>query len=98
MAERTTPVDIPPELAARLEFGPHDGYTGDFTRQQAQGAIPNGTRIVKCGTIPGDTREDGAPGTVLGSIGHGPLMLYFVEWDSAPRTAVAVASHRIERA
>ena len=39
-------------------------YTG-----QADGAMPNGTRIVKGGRCePGDQHEPGAPGAVVGSL------------------------------
>ena len=51
------------------------GYAGVFTRHEAEGAIPNGTRIVKV-AVDGDGSEDahpiGARGVVLGSLEFPP--------------------------
>lgn len=51
-----------------MELVDEPGWTGTFTRYQAKGAIPNGTRIVKAVSEPGDGTPDGTLGTVLGSI------------------------------
>jgi hypothetical protein len=48
------------------------GWHGVFTRQQAKGAIPNGSRIVKTASEKGDSTPYGALGTVLGSLGPFP--------------------------
>lgn len=74
------------------------GYQGVFTTDQAEGAIPNGTRIVKTWKETGDMTPLGAQGTVLGSVyerrlGYG----YFVEWDHFPKRAVFVSEKKIDR-
>jgi hypothetical protein len=75
----------------------HPGYFGHFTRQEAPGAIRNGTRILKRGTKPNDPHPDGTPGTVLGSIGdHLRGFGYFIEWDPRPKYAVFIEGTRIE--
>lgn len=48
------------------------GWYGVFTRRQADGAIPNGTRIVKAASEKGDSQRVGALGTVLGSLAFPP--------------------------
>ena len=73
------------------------GWSGLFTREQAEGAYPNGTRIEKIGSEPSDAHRDGAQATVLGSIRGGDLLAYFVEWDDLPREAVVLAPHRARR-
>lgn len=72
------------------------GYSGLHTRDQAPGAIPNGSRVRKVASDPGDTHQDGALARVLGSIHHPQVGFgYFVEWDSHPRAAVFVAGPRV---
>ena len=81
-------------------------YVGTFTRNEAEGAYPNGTRVCKINSEKGDTFSDGEPGVVLGSLG--PLEMpeitketfyfYFVEWDSKPRVACGIASLRLGKA
>lgn len=75
-----------------------------FTRNEAKGALPNGTRICKTCSQPGDTHPDGTQGTVIGSMG--PVFIpefpndayfYFVEWDSLPGLPCGIAQHRIAR-
>jgi hypothetical protein len=84
-------------------FGIRDwpGYRGAFTRNQVEGAMPNGTRIRKCHSEPGDSTPDGAEGTVLGSMSHPEIfdgiIVYFVEWDWAPRHAVGTLYRKIEK-
>ena len=79
----------------------HDGYAGMFTRDQAKGAWPNGTRVRKCATENGDTHAIGDTAVVLGSIDSGlPLhspdpYFYFVEWDDMPGVAVGVISSKV---
>jgi hypothetical protein len=75
----------------------HEGYIGYFTRDQAEGAIPNGSRVVKVWGEPGDGHPIGATATVLGSLGDPsfPEYGYFVEWDSHPRMAVFVRGKKI---
>lgn len=77
----------------------HAGYTGMFTRHQYDGAITNGTRVVKIQSEAGDAHPVGSLATVLGSVGHPGIGIgYFVEWDDQPRMAVFVAGVKIERA
>lgn len=87
------------DMMEEFNIDVHPGYMGVFTRDQAVGAIPNGTRIVKTKSEPGDSHPDGTPGTVLGSfrVDDQPAF-YFVEWDCKPRIAVALAGHRIKEA
>lgn len=69
------------------------GWLGVFTRQQAPGAIQNGTTIVKSAMGPGDGTPIGTRGTVLGSFSMEPFMpgfFYFVEWENKPRVAVGI--------
>lgn len=83
-------------------FQNEPGWIGAFTRQQAQGALPNGTRIVKQNSERGDAHPNGTPGVVLGSISHpqvmGGVVFYFIEWAPKPRTAVGVLGTKIREA
>lgn len=91
---------------ALLKVKAHPGWTGCFMREQAVGAILNGTRIVKTAPEPGDAHAVGAPGNVLGSWDTPPDMPlfqhikfgYFVEWDDAPKTACAIMDFKIKPA
>lgn len=83
----------------------YPGWLGVHTRDQAPGAMPNGTRVVKTMLEPGDGHPVGAMGTVIGSI-EAPQpahefqsrFFYFIAWDDRPRLAVGVASAKIARA
>ena len=73
-----------------------------FTTAQASGAWPNGSRVAKCRSAPGDAHQDGALATVVGSVGpadvadgHGPAYAYFVEWDDYRGLPVGIASWRL---
>lgn len=72
------------------------GYIGAFTRDTFPGAIPSGRRVIKVKREAGDPRDIGARATVLGSIGHEHILLYFVEWDDKPGYAIAVAAWKLE--
>jgi hypothetical protein len=76
----------------------YPGWVGTHTREQAPGAMPNGSRVRKIMSKPGDASPDGSPATVLGSM-HEPDLGYgyFVEWDARPRQAVFVAGFRLQR-
>lgn len=78
----------------------HPGYLGVFTRDQAAGAIPNGSKIVKTKSDGTDSNPDGTPGKVLGSFHPTgvPYPMYFVEWDRKPHIAVAISGPRIKEA
>jgi hypothetical protein len=74
----------------------YPGWFGIFTREQAPGALPNGTRIVKVQTEKGDAHPIGARATVLGSMAAPNVGLgYFVEWDAKPRCAVFVVDWKV---
>lgn len=76
-----------------------DRYRG----AQAEGAIPNGTRIVKTASERGDFQQDDSRGTVIGSMTlpaaterrTGVRYFYFVTWDRAPHVTSGVASFKI---
>jgi hypothetical protein len=75
--------DVPPGWhAIPTEYG-----MAVFTRQQYERAeIPNGTRVRKINTKPGDVYVDGWEGVVIGSAGHeslDPEVGYFVIWDGS---------------
>ena len=71
------------------------GWYGAFTRNQVEGAIPNGTVIVKANSDPGDATPNGTKGTILGSLSADGLMFYFVEWESRPKMAIGCMSFKI---
>jgi hypothetical protein len=79
------------ELGIRNE----PGWIGAFTREDSLGAWRAGARIEKVKSEEGDAHPVGDKGTVLGSITHDGQLLYFVEWDDTPRTAVAVIAWKI---
>lgn len=72
------------------------GWMGAFTRDSFPDAIPNGTRIVKIVTEPGDSHKNDAEGVVLGSMEAGGMTGYFVEWDDGPKIACFVSGFKIE--
>lgn len=69
-----------------------------FTTDQAPGAIPNGTPIVKTFSDKGDANPVGTTGIVLGSMFDGEHIAgYFVEWQTMPGVPVFVAEFKIGR-
>ncbi len=81
------------------------GITGMFTRNQAPGAFPNGSRVVKCDAEPTDVTPLGAQGTVIGSIA-GPVLkrgverkgiMYWISWDWRPTWYIAVSDWKLEQ-
>lgn len=77
------------------------GYTGMFTRNEAPGAMPNGTRVAKTRSEHGDSHPDGSLGTVLGSFREPavyPDTFYFVEWDAGRGFAVGTLALKLRRA
>jgi hypothetical protein len=75
---------------------PHAGWHGQFTTQQQPGAYPNGSRIRKKSSDPGDTAKAGSTGTVLGSLAHPDVGIgYFVEWDHLPQMAVFIMGRKL---
>lgn len=82
-----------------------DGYL--MISGQAEGAIPNGTRIQKIWSEEGDTFPLGTQGTILSSLG--PITEdmvqpgvelgefgYFISWDPFPNTPVFTIGKKIE--
>jgi hypothetical protein len=73
-----------------------------FVEGQADGAIPNGSRIRKCAGDEGDTHRIGAEGTVRSSIDatiDGEYVVaYFIEWDDHPGIPVVTIGWKIEPA
>lgn len=79
-----------------IELRTFPGYAGLHTRDEAPGAMPNGTRVRKTATEPKDTHQDGALATVLGSVSEPSVgVSYFVEWDDDPGKAVFIAGRRV---
>lgn len=99
--------DYPHKLASEAKPGDASVYIPG----QADGAIPNGTRIIKNNARPGDSTPEGTLGTVISSLdvprreaeaifaaGKSRAVvkhLYFVEWDDKPGLAVATADDKI---
>lgn len=83
---------------AVLSLDEEPGWTGSFTRHQAEGALANGTRIKKFLHEEGDGTPLGTLGKILGSIfvpEVAPVPFYFVEWDNRPKVAVGVMAWKI---
>lgn len=84
-----------------VPFKTEEGWYGAFTRNEVLGAWRNGSRVVKQNSEEGDARPDGTLGTVIGSFmnpGQVGRMIYFVEWDDAPKVAVATIDFKISPA
>ena len=91
---------IPDDVADALEIRNYPGYLGSFTRRQADGAISNGTTIVKVAADEaGDIHPVGTRGVVLGSIRHPTAgIFYFIEWDPRPGLATGCVAFKIRPA
>lgn len=78
----------------------HRGWHGAFTKRRAPGALACGSAVVKRNSDPGDQVPDGTVGKVLGSIlpGGADDFLYFVEWSTKPRHAVAIVAFKVQAA
>ena len=72
------------------------GHIG-FVDTDAPGAIPRGTAIVKIISEKGDANPVGTKGKVIGSMGDGQKMGYFIEWETLPGVPVFVADFKIGR-
>jgi len=76
----------------------------------AEGDIPNGDRVVKTNSEPGDGHQDGTMGTVVGALEADVEVraklrkqglkqvrwMYWVKFDDLPEVPVAIADFRIE--
>ena len=92
------------------DLGEHGEYMGVFSRYEAKGAWPNGTRVRKVNSEDGDGHPDGSLGTILGSLKCegdaataeterlGISHLYFIEWDASPKKAIGTMSIKLEKA
>jgi len=83
-----------------VEWNDDRRYFGAFTRDQAEGAWPNGTRVVKVKGDPGtqDATANGTQGVVLGSIVMPEVSkdaFYFIEWDDKPLIAVGCSAWKL---
>lgn len=84
------------ELPFNLREEP--GYIGVLTRNQEEGALLNGARVIKIRGEEDETHKPGDRATVLGSIPATELTdnppdvkyVYFVEWDVSPGFAVGI--------
>ena len=91
-----------PEIFADLNKV-REGWRGCFTTNEAEGAYPNGTRVVKTMVDSPNERPVGSLGTILGSIPgdvdelSSVKFFYFVEWDILPRIATGCIDAKIER-
>lgn len=71
-----------------------------FIPGEAEGAIPNGTEVVKVISEPGDSHSEGDTALVLSS--HGPFdnvpggYVYFVGWDDCPAIPVFIVGYKIK--
>ena len=76
-----------------------------------RGGIPNGTRVLKVNTEPGDGHVDGDAAEVVGSLGPvefseeearkhdtapGLQFGYWVLWEDGPQVPVFIAGHRLK--
>lgn len=96
--------EIPTELASDLKqiLDERGAVVALFYPGEAEGAIPNQTRVRKCNTKPGDSYPDGTEGTVLSSVdcSEDPNVphpfAYFISWDPQPGVPVLIGGHRIK--
>jgi hypothetical protein len=80
-----------PKIKLRSEYVP--GEVGQYIEGEAEGAYPNGTRIMKVDAEDSDSTPIGTGGYVLSSLAtppgfpqpdpaHHVAFFYFVKWDS----------------
>lgn len=78
-----------------------------YVGQEALGAIPNSSRIIKRNGQKGDRTPDGSSGTILGSIGSPDksgmfidpfliLHIYIVRWDRDPDAMGVIIDSKIQ--
>ena len=66
-----------------------------WTRDEAWGAMRNGTVIEKCNSQPGDSFPDGTRGMIVGSQIIKVEHFYFILWEPMPKVPIAISMHRI---
>jgi len=90
-------VEVETDLGGGFRYEP--GYVGAFTRNQAKGAWPNGSRVEKIKEEKGDHHEIGERAVILGSMfdPQQPLagIMYFIEWDRSPGMAIACLAWKL---
>lgn len=82
---------------------PHTPVVTFYIEGEAIGAIPNGKRIRKHQSEPGDSTPNGTEGTVISSITvpddmreeFGGKFFYWVEWDDKPGMPVGVLDKKV---
>ena len=88
------PDGVTPNPVLAIHWEVRSGFI--YTLDQAAGALLNGTRVQKVNSEPGDGHQDGACGTVIGSVEAGQVpgfsdrYVYFVAWEDAPGAGVPV--------
>lgn len=74
-----------------------------FSREQAEGAMPNGTQVEKQNSEAQDGHPDGSLGEIVGSMGPldepvlGCRYGYFVMWDATPELPVFVMETKVKK-
>jgi transcriptional regulator with XRE-family HTH domain len=68
-----------------------------YIDQDAPGAIPRGTPIVKIVSEAGDANPIGTNGKVLGSLSDDDRIGYFIEWETMPGMPVFVSDFKVGR-
>lgn len=102
--------DIEVKLLRELSKEP---FYAVHTREQAEGAWPNGTSVQKIQSAAEDKHQDGSRATVTGSLGpftrdfikdpptpddpHLELYFYFVEWEDLPGIPAGILSYKLQR-
>lgn len=69
-----------------------------IAHMQARDALPAGTRIMKQASEPNDSHENGAGGTVRGSVHDRDVFAYFIEWDDMPGIVVGTMARKVRAA
>ena len=79
-------IELDEELAEKLGIRLYPGFDSPFTRNEAVGALANGTRVVKVlEDVSRDLHPVGTVGTIMGSLHLNSLgNAYFVAWDDRP--------------
>jgi len=70
-----------------------------YVTNQAVGAFPNGSRVRKVTSDPGDTHKIGDQARVIGSVGPAPEFGgeygYYVNWDDMPDVPVFIRGRKL---
>lgn len=86
-------------MTGEVRFVTLPGWVGHWIEGSVAGAYPNGARVRKVYSDPGDAHPIGAMATVLSSVTHPDEgIAYFVEWDLSPRRAVLVVAKKLAKA